>query len=455
MLRTLQRRMLLAFLAIAVAGVLLLSIMIHHGVTSSFGRYLDARSKEQVSRMVEILTQEYRQKGEISPELIGSLLHQQAMTEGLYYRVSDGEGKIIADSTGMMGMMGMMGGASQGKGAEPFSIIPLTAEGKSFGQLAVYRFEATFPEQAIFMRSFFQSLILSALAMLLVSILLSLLFSRALSTGLRQLGEAARALKGHQYEIRLRERGQPQEIKELFASFHDLARSLQRQERLRREFTNDLAHELRTPLATLRSQIEAMRDGVMVPSGERLLKTHEELMRLVRLVDEMERLLVAENPNLSLRKERIDLQSFLEQLIKQIDTQFEEKGISLSFLHDRQGTEIFADRDRLMQIMMNLMNNAFKYTPPGGEVKVILRGEQDRVEIEVKDTGIGISGEDLPHIFERFYRGDKSRDRRTGGTGIGLSIVKALVEAHHGEIHVISKPGEGSRFILSFPAMAQ
>lgn len=451
MLRTLHHRLLFAFLTVSVIGVAVLSFMIHYGVQSSFNDYLDARSREQVDRVVEILVNVYKQEGKVSPKVIGSLLHQQAMTEGLFYRVYDREGRVIADSTGMMEMMGRMGGSLDHRVGSPSDMISLTVDGKPFGQLAVYRMARTLPEQDLFMRSFYHSLLLSALAMLIISFLLSWIFSRALSSGLRRLNAAVHELKGHHYSIELTGEGEPREMQELIASFNDLAHSLERQERLRREFTNDLAHELRTPLATLRSQIEAMRDGVLEPTEERLGKTHEELMRLVRLVDEMERLLVAENPNLPLRKERIDLHTFLSHLIAQVTPLFQEKGVSLSFEHDDKGEVIFADRDRLMQIMINLMNNALKYTPPGGKVTLFLRKREDRVEIEVKDTGVGISEEDLPHIFERFYRGDKSRDRRTGGIGIGLSIVKALMDAHKGEISVISKPGEGSRFILSFP----
>ncbi|WP_028986189.1 sensor histidine kinase [Thermicanus aegyptius] len=457
MFRTLHSRLLLAFLIVSVSGVVILTLIIQIGVRNSFNQYLDVRREEQMNRMVEILEGEYRQKGEITGEAIGSLLHQQGMTEGLFYQIYDEKGRLLADSTRMMemmGMMGKMGGVGRTETTGATATIPLAVEGKPIGKLVVYQVGGNVESQTIFLHSFYQSLFLSALVMLIVSFLLSWLFSKELTSGLRRLGEAVRELKGHNYAVELTGKGTPQEMQDLILSFNELVHSLNRQERLRKEFTNDLAHELRTPLSTLRSQIEAFRDGVWEPTPERLAETHGELMRLVRLVNEMEQLLMAENPNLPLRKEKIDLHHFLSQLVAQISPLFQEKGVSFHYESPGKGVSIWADRDRLMQIMMNLINNALKYTPPEGKVTLILRKKEDEAEIEVKDTGVGISEEDLPHIFERFYRGDKSRDRRTGGIGIGLSIVKALVVAHKGRIEVKSKPGKGSRFILSFPSIS-
>jgi two-component system, OmpR family, sensor histidine kinase BaeS len=279
-----------------------------------------------------------------------------------------------------------------------------------------------------------------------------MIFSKKLTSGLNKLSFAANELQQHNLDIRIPLSNLPTEVKQIAISINNLAESLAKQEMLRKQFTGDLAHELRTPLATLRSQIEAFQDGIWDPTAQRLQTSHEELMRLVRLVNELEKLIAAENPQIRLEKIELDAGSVLEAIWEMFLPIFKEKGVQLHIVEPPSEELFEADKDRLMQILSNILNNALKYTPEGKNVTISVSTEKEGfVGFVIQDEGAGMAEDDIPHIFERFYRGDKSRDRKTGGVGIGLSIVKALMDAHNGIIKVKSKLKKGTSVTLWFP----
>jgi len=212
----------------------------------------------------------------------------------------------------------------------------------------------------------------------------------------------------------------------------------------------DVAHEFRTPVATLQSHLEAMIDGIWKPDTQRLKSCHEEVLRIGRMVGDLEKLARYEGENLVLNKELFDIAELIKIIVQNFESDFKAKGVELKFESIKQ--KILADRDKVSQIIVNLLSNALKYTPEGGTVGIELSVSDREVKIIVRDNGSGISAEDLPYIFERFYRADKSRNRSTGGSGIGLTIAKSLVEAHNGKIEVKSELGKGTEFIVSLPS---
>jgi two-component system sensor histidine kinase BaeS len=209
-----------------------------------------------------------------------------------------------------------------------------------------------------------------------------------------------------------------------------------------------VAHELRTPLAAIRSYIEAMLDGVWTFDQERLKSCHEELMRLTRMIKDIEKLSKYEG-EITLNKKQFNLHEVAQQIVANFEHEYENKGIELTF--HAEYTEIVADQDKLSQVIINLLSNALKYTNEGGSVKLTISKFNHFVEITVTDTGIGISEDDLPHVFERFYRADKSRTRSTGGSGIGLTITRAIVKAHGGKIKIESTVGVGTKVNVILP----
>jgi len=195
--------------------------------------------------------------------------------------------------------------------------------------------------------------------------------------------------------------------------------------------------------------MEAMIDGIWKPDVERLKSCHEEIMRINRMVGDLEKLAKYESENLILTRTSFDISDLIRNIIRNFENDFLNKGIQAVFIGEKEIVK--ADKDKISQVIINLLSNAIKYTPQGGTVEVRVTGFHDVTEIVVKDTGEGILQDDLPHIFERFYRADQSRNRMTGGAGIGLTITKAIVEAHKGKIQVQSKVNQGTEFTILLP----
>ena len=241
------------------------------------------------------------------------------------------------------------------------------------------------------------------------------------------------------------------ELDDLTKGVENLARSLSGQEKLRRRLMVDVAHELRTPLTVVRTQIEAIADGILDPSPERLNLCVNEMQRLGGLIENVEALTRLEGETLEIHAEATDMKEFLEPVLGAFSPVFEKSQITFtSNLEENLTCEI--DKNKFRHAIDNLLSNAQRYTNAQGSVNVKLYKSGQKVFIEVKDSGIGISEKDLPNIFERFYRADESRARVTGGSGVGLAIVKATVEAHGGTITAESVKGEGSTFRIILPS---
>jgi signal transduction histidine kinase len=225
--------------------------------------------------------------------------------------------------------------------------------------------------------------------------------------------------------------------------------ALDRQEALRRRLTADMAHELRTPLTCVGSYLEAMHSGMWEATTERLRACHDEIIRLGRLVAELERLAAAESDRSKLEKTRVDLLELVRAVSGNMSAEAAKKMLSLSV--GGESAVVFADRERMAQVVTNLLSNAIKYTPEGGHIRAEVTDAAANGVISVRDNGIGISERELPLVFERFYRTDASRSRKTGGAGIGLTIARSITAAHGGAISAESREGEGSCFTVVIP----
>ena len=245
------------------------------------------------------------------------------------------------------------------------------------------------------------------------------------------------------------------EIGALAAAFNEMAEALESTERRRRELLTDVAHELRTPVATLNGYVEGLRDGVVKPDGPTWEILHAETARLGRLVEDLRQVSRAEEHQLDLRRERREPRQLLNDAAAGFATAYAEKGVRLSI--DGEGPAppaVDVDPDRIGEVLGNLLSNALRHTPPGGTVALSAApGMDDTVELVVADTGEGIAEEALGRVFERFYRTDSARSRDRGGSGIGLTIARAIAEAHGGALRAESDGiGRGSRFTLTLPA---
>ena len=284
-------------------------------------------------------------------------------------------------------------------------------------------------------------------------LLVSLLSGRVLASA-TNLSVAARRLGRGDLSQRVPASGRD-EMSQLARTFNAMAEDLEKAEKQRRTLMADVAHELRTPLSNIQGYLEALRDGLLQPDPATMESIYEQVLHLARLVEDMRLLALAEAGALLLDKELDSLDDVLRRSIESFGPRAEAKGVALSLQVQPQFPLVYMDRTRIVQVVANLVENAIFHTPEGGEVtvaaSVISSGSERRARVSVADTGKGLTEEDLPLVFDRFYRVDPSRSRITGGVGLGLTIANQLVQAHGGTIAVESTPGQGARFVFELP----
>jgi signal transduction histidine kinase len=296
-----------------------------------------------------------------------------------------------------------------------------------------------------------QILLLAASAALLAALIVSTFVTRRLVSPIQRMKTASQRIAAGEYAERVAEPGQD-ELGDLARSFNQMAQTLAEAEERRRELIGDVTHELRTPLANIRSVMEGVIDGVLPADPSTFQQVEQEAARLQRLVQDLEALSRAEAGQLLLQRQPVDPAALVAEVTARLQPQYREKGVGLAVQTPVGLPAVHADRWRLMQVLINLLGNALQYTPAGGQVRVTAAIDRDHLVVRVADNGIGIAPEHLPHLFERFYRVDKSRSRTGGGSGIGLTIARHLVEAHGGRISAESAGlGQGSTFTFTLP----
>lgn len=306
-----------------------------------------------------------------------------------------------------------------------------------------------------------ESLAIATTAATFSAIVVSLFISRQVTGPIRAVRTASqRIADGHYHERvplpNIQTPAEADELEQLALSFNQMAVNLEQTETLRRQLIGDVAHELRTPLTTLKGTAEALLDGVLPPNAETFQGIYREADRMQRLVADLQELSRVEAGAYPLHRQSVSIAEIIGIVSARLARQFEEKGVALSTHTPTVLPDIQGDEDRLTQVLTNLIGNALQYTPGGGQVTVTAHRVGGEIRVAVKDDGIGIPAEDLPHLFDRFYRVDKSRSRAGGGSGIGLTIAKHLVEAHGGRIWVESVgAGQGSAFTFSLPIGAE
>ena len=303
-----------------------------------------------------------------------------------------------------------------------------------------------------------EALGLAALSATLIAVAASLLISRQVVAPVRRMMLASQRIAEGHYEERVQvtgdlEQGDQDELGQLALSFNRMAARLEQVEGMRRQLVGDVTHELRTPLTTIKGSMEGLMDGILPANEETYQQIYLEADRLQRLVDDLQELSRVEAKAYELRLKTASVVNLIGTAVARLKRQYEEKGVLIEQEIPENIPPVQVDEDRIIQVLINLLGNALQYTPSGGKVSIAVLDNDHKVQISIRDTGIGIASEHLPHLFTRFYRADKSRSRAGGGSGIGLTIAKHLVEAHGGRIWVTS-PGinKGSTFVFTLPS---
>jgi signal transduction histidine kinase len=305
---------------------------------------------------------------------------------------------------------------------------------------------------ADFRASFNDALMYATFAATLVAIILSLYLSRNVLAPIQSMSLASQRIAAGRYDERVAVPGED-ELAQLAHHFNQMAEKLNQVEGMRRRLIGDVSHELRTPLTAIKGSMEGLMDGVLPATHETFQQIHAEADRLNRLVDDLQELSRVEARAYKLDLRPLDVSSLVQTVTKRLSPQFESKSISLELDLASDLPHVLADEDRAIQVLTNLIGNALQYTPEGGKITIGAHRIDHEVRITVHDTGIGIPAEHLSNIFDRFYRVDKSRSRRSGGgSGIGLTIARALVEVQGGRIWAESAgEGQGSSFTFTLP----
>ena len=288
-----------------------------------------------------------------------------------------------------------------------------------------------------------------SLLMIIVVIAVSVFLSQKISKPIIVVSKMTDFIKMGGYDQKLEYESSIVEIDNLINSINELSRELYKMENMRKNLTSDISHELRTPLTSIQTHLEAMIDGIWEPSKERLNSVNEEVIRLSHLVNQLKNLAKFDSYEDKLNLKNENLTQLIKNIIYNNESYALDKNIRIKYELEDVNANI--DKEKISQVIINLISNAISYTNLNGEILIKLYKKSDFIKIIVKDNGIGIPEESLDYIFERFYRVDKSRCRNTGGTGVGLTICKSIVDLHKGKIEVKSKLNEGSEFIITLP----
>lgn len=288
-----------------------------------------------------------------------------------------------------------------------------------------------------------------SLLMIIVVIAVSVFLSQKISKPIIVVSKMTDFIKMGGYDQKLEYESSIVEIDNLINSINELSRELYKMENMRKNLTSDISHELRTPLTSIQTHLEAMIDGIWEPSKERLNSVNEEVIRLSHLVNQLKNLAKFDSYEDKLNLKNENLTQLIKNIIYNNESYALDKNIRIKYELEDVNANI--DKEKISQVIINLISNAIRYTNLNGEILIKLYKKSDFIKIIGKDNGIGIPEESLDYIFERFYRVDKSRCRNTGGTGVGLTICKSIVDLHKGKIEVKSKLNEGSEFIITLP----
>lgn len=491
MFHSLRVRLLLAFALVIVVTVGTVAFFASRGASDEVQLFEQQSQEMRVSRLQRFLAGHYAFNG--SWQNVQSLVSQVASSEDMRIILTDPAGIVVADSANLLTGR-RYSPESGGTPIYPPSIPP-RGQGRSqppgepstpperqteapptpqpSGQplpppapattlppdqlLGILYVGPERPDAIIYQRlteKINAFLIWGALLAVGIAMLLTFLLSRQVLSPVRALTSAARGLARGDFSCRvqIKDRG---EFGDLARTFNSMAAELEKSERMKRDMIADSAHELRTPLSNIRGYLEAISDGLLEPDSGAIKSLTEETAVLSQLVDDLQELSLAEAGQLKLVREAVDVASLVGGAVAGIEAAARLKGVSLKTELPPALPMIDVDVQRIGQVLRNLLTNALTHTPAGGTITVGATAEGPLVRLTVTDTGKGIAPEDLPYIFERYYRADRSRGRSTGGSGLGLTIAKRFVEAHGGTISAESRPGEGSRFSFTIPVAVE
>lgn len=408
------------------------------------------------------ISEAYAEKGELDEEVAAVAESASAVSSEIVVQVTTVDGEVLYDDTWATSVSrSRRGGGARASATVPteenatVSATIAAPNGETVGAVRLWALgsEALLTKtDAAFRTNSYGAIATAAAIAAILACVIGYFVSRAISRPIQRITSTAKQIRNGDLTARSKVTG-TDEVGQLGETFDDMASTIERDLKLEHRLTGDVAHELRTPLMAMQATVEAMQDGVLPADDEHLEVVATEVRRLSRLIDAMLKLSRLENGTTELKVERTDLVYLVKSLVSSQHQLFHERGLHLRFVDETPHGELYADvdPDLLREAIVNLMSNAMRYTNADGWVKVSLRQDRSDVLVAVQDTGIGIAKEDIPQTFGRFWRSDVSRERVSGGLGVGLAITKEIVDRHNGTILVESELGRGTTFTLRIP----
>ena len=462
MKRTIKWQLLLSFVSLSFILVGAFSWITLNLLESHFADYVRERQESELEEYSTDLENLYQQNGtwEENSQAI-QRVGRNALQQSVIVRIFDEDGQLLWSPSAseeedaknkvqdhLLHMEQMVGGMESDYVQ---SRSPLYDGTEEIGMMEIQSVGpyAYTEHDALFISDMESKLVLVAFFSLLIPLFFALLVAKKLSSPIVTINDFTKEIaKGRYSSLSLEETG-IREIDDLLVSVNDLSLQLQRHQKIRNRLSSDIAHEIRTPLTTLKGNIEAMIDGVWEISEERLYRCYEEVSRITRLIGEIDRINELESQESQLQKTTFDLTELAQQIVDNFQPMLVENKLNCSVSGDR--VFISADRDKIHQVLTNLLANAIKFTPSGGRIDLYVSQSKGTTSFRIIDNGQGIPPEEVGQIFERFYMAEPSRNSKLGGQGIGLSIVKGIVNAHQGTISVDSIYGKGTTFTINLP----
>jgi signal transduction histidine kinase len=449
-MRSLSLKLTLAFMAVSLTGIALVALLVWGITLTEFNRFMQDRA---LSDFATAATSYYQAHGSWAG--VEAALRQQNLipTPGQPgggsnpppppIALTDSQGQIIVAAGPFQQGEQLPTNPGQQK-------IAITVKNQLVGYVQMAGGPPSpDPLEARYLARTNQALVLAALGAILIAVLLGLFLARTITRPLRDLTAATSALAQGRLSQQVQVRSQD-ELGELTKTFNKMSADLQKANQLRRQMAADIAHDLRTPLAVITGYLEGLKDGVIKPSPKRFTAMYDEALYLQRLVEDLRTLSLADAGELSMMIQPVQPGELVERLAASYQQQADQKAVHLTVSIEPGLPAIQADPERMQQALSNLVSNAIRYTPAGGQISLLARREGQAVWMEVKDTGSGIASDVLPHIFERFYQGDNSR--QDDGSGLGLAIARSIIELQGGEISAASAgAGAGSIFSIQMP----
>lgn len=445
----------LVALMTALVTVLMLSLMWNQ----QFERYRRSNMEQIAAMVASNAGSVYAHSGQWRYEALVPVVEYSGVS-GLAVRIVATDGTVLADSTGLDGTerIGDLGVLSQLRGSAPASepshkvSAAVVVDGGQIGTVHVWSYggDTLLSQRDLDFRSgTYFAVGIAALFAVFFASMSGVAFANRLVSPISRISAAVAAIRGGDISARTDMQG-GDEISDLGKMFDEMAESIEKDRELERHLTSDVAHELRTPLMAIQATVEAMQDGVLPADSEHLATVSGETVRLSRLVDAILELTRLERGSLPFEMTAVDIAELVESIVTSHGALFEASGLSLMSSFSL-GLVVEGDPDRLRQAVGNLLSNAARYTPEGGDVWVNVHADACNAIVEVADTGMGIDEADLANVFSRFWRADGARNRAHGGLGIGLSVTKEIVDRHHGTIEAHRRPEGGSVFRISLP----